>query len=40
MEADSLARVLNVPAAKIGTTLSLMQLKGFISQESGRYYVN
>ncbi len=39
MEADSLARALNISIAKIGTTLSLMQLKGFISQESGKYYV-
>ena len=40
MEADMLARTLGVPAAKIGATLSLMQLKGFINQESGKYYVN
>ncbi len=40
MEADAIARVLAVPAAKIGTALSLMQLKGFISNDSGKYYVN
>ncbi len=40
MEADSLARALCVPAAKLGTTLSLMQLKGVINQESGKYYVD
>ena len=40
MEADSLARALCVPAAKIGTTLSLMQLRGIINQESGKYYVD
>jgi len=40
MEADMLARALGISVAKIGTTLSLMQLKGFINQESGKYYVN
>lgn len=40
MEADMLARVLGVSVAKIGTTLSLMQLKGFINQDAGKYYVN
>ena len=40
MEADMLARALGISAAKIGTTLSLMQLKGFIEQEAGKYYVD
>ena len=40
MEVDTIARTLGVSAAKIGTTLSLMQLKGFINQESGKYYVD
>lgn len=40
MEVDVLARTLGVSVVKIGTTLSLMQLKGFINQESGKYYVN
>ena len=40
MEADILARALGISVAKIGTTLSLMQLKGFINQESGKYYVD
>ena len=40
MEADTIARTLGVSVAKIGTTLSLMQLKGFINQESGKYYIN
>lgn len=40
MEADTIARKLGISAAKIGTTLSLMQLKGFINQESGKYYVD
>ena len=40
MEADTIARALSVSVIKIGATLSLMQLKGFINQESGKYYVN
>ncbi len=40
MGADVLARELGMSAAKIGTTLSLMQLKGFIEQEGGKYYTN
>lgn len=40
MEADMLARTLGISAAKIGATLSLMQLKGFINQDSGKYYIN
>lgn len=40
MKADELARFLGVSAAQIGTTLSLMQLKGFITQESDKYYIN
>ena len=40
MEVDMLARTLGISVTKIGATLSLMQLKGFINQESGKYYVN
>jgi len=40
MEADAIARALGVSVSKVGTTLSLLQLKGFINQESGKYYVN
>jgi DNA processing protein len=40
METDALARIFRLPAAKIGTTLSLMQLKGFIQQEGNKYYVD
>ena len=40
LEADNLARLLGTSVSKIGTTLSLMQLKGFINQEGGKYYVN
>lgn len=40
LEVDTLARLLGMSVSKIGTTLSLMQLKGFINQEGGKYYVN
>ena len=40
LEADGLARILGMSVSKIGTTLSLMQLKGFINQEEGKYYVD
>jgi DNA processing protein len=40
MKADEMARLFSVPVAHLGTTLSLMQLKGFISQDSGKYYIN
>jgi DNA processing protein len=40
MEVDSLARALCVPAAKLGTTLSLMHLKGLINLEGQKYYLN
>ncbi|MDP3883289.1 MAG: DNA-processing protein DprA [Candidatus Staskawiczbacteria bacterium] len=40
MKADDMARLFAVPVAQIGTALSLMQLKGFINQDSGKYYIN
>jgi DNA processing protein len=40
MDIDSIARTLEIPASKLGTTLTLMQLKGLINQDSGKYYVN
>jgi DNA processing protein len=40
MDADTIARALVIPASKLGTTLTLMQLKSLINQDSGRYYVN
>lgn len=40
MKADDMARLFSVPVSQLGTTLSLMQLKGFINQDSGKYYVN
>jgi predicted Rossmann fold nucleotide-binding protein DprA/Smf involved in DNA uptake len=40
MEADALARELSIPAAQLGITLTMMQLKNIINQENGKYYVN
>jgi len=40
LDIDTLARTLGIPASKLGTILSLMQLKDFISQESGKYHAN
>lgn len=40
MEADYLARELSIPVSQLGTTLSLMQLKGLIINNSGKYYVD
>lgn len=40
LEIDALARILEISAAKVGTTLSLMQLAGFVFQEGTKYYLN
>ena len=40
MKTDDMARTFKIPVAKIGTTLSLMQLKGFINLDNGKYYLN
>jgi DNA processing protein len=40
LKADEMARLFSVPIAKLGTSLSLMQLKGFINQDNGKYYIN
>ena len=40
MKADDMARALAIPVAQIGTALSLMQLKGFINSDNGKYYIN
>jgi DNA processing protein len=40
MEIDILARETKMPVAKLSVSLSLMQLKGFIKQEGGKYYVD
>ncbi len=39
-ELDILARTFDVPVSTLGTTLSLMQLSGIISEESGTYYAH
>lgn len=39
LEADALARLLEAPVSKVSTSLSLMQIKGFIKQEGNKYYV-
>ncbi len=39
-EIDVLSRLLDVSCSKIGTRLSLMQLKGLVSHEAGKYYVS
>lgn len=38
LEIDFLSRVLDVSSAKLGTKLSLLQLKGVVKQEAGKYY--
>ncbi len=40
MEIDVLSRFLGISSAQIGTTMSLMQLKGLIFIENGKYYVH
>jgi len=40
LRADEMARVFTIPVAQLGTTLSLMQLKGIINQDSGKYFIN
>ena len=39
MEIDVLARILEISIAKLGTIMSMMQLKGLIFNESGKYYI-
>ena len=40
MEIDALSRMFEIPSSKIGTILSLMTMKGLISQEGGKYFIN
>jgi len=40
MKADDLARLFAVPVAHLGTTLTMMQLKGLINLEDQKYYLN
>ncbi|MBN3041021.1 MAG: DNA-processing protein DprA [Candidatus Omnitrophica bacterium] len=39
LEIDILARVLNLSVEKISTTISLMQVKGVLFKENGKYYI-
>ena len=39
MEIDILARKLEIPAAKIGAAISMLQLEGYITKEQGKLYV-
>lgn len=39
-EIDELSRLLSVSASKLGAALSLMQLRGIIVKEEGKYYVS
>jgi len=39
MEIDALSRSTEVSASQMGTALSLMQLKGVLFKEEGKYYV-
>ncbi len=40
LQIDELSRLIKVSASKLGTTLSLMQLKGLLIKEEGKYYIN
>jgi DNA processing protein len=40
MNADDMARLFAVSVSQLGTTLSLMQLKGIINKDSEKYYVD
>lgn len=40
MEIDFLARSLRISAAEIGTIVSMMQIRGLIKSENGKYYIN
>lgn len=39
LEIDMLARLFGLSASKVGTALSLMQVKGILFEEAGKYYV-
>jgi len=39
MNADDMSRAFAIPVAQLGTALSLMQLKGLINHDSGKYYI-
>ena len=39
LDVDGLSRILGISAPKLGTALSLMELRGIIKQEGGKYYI-
>jgi len=39
MEIDNLARLIGLPVAEIGKTLSIMQLKNLLFEEGGKYFI-
>jgi DNA processing protein len=39
MAIDMLARKLEIPAAKLGAAISMLQLEGYITKEQGKLYV-
>ena len=40
LEIDALSHILNLPVSLLGRTLSLMELKGILFKERGKYHVN
>lgn len=40
MKADELARLFAIPVSQLGTTLTMMQLKGLINLDNQKYYLN
>jgi DNA processing protein len=40
MKIDDMARMFSVPVAKLGTTLSFMEMKGFVNQDNGKFYLS
>jgi len=40
MKADEMARLFAIPVAQLGITLSLMEMKSQITNQSGKYYIN
>jgi len=40
LDIDTISRNFGISAAKLGTVLSLMQLKGLVQQEGNKYYIN
>ena len=39
LEIDILSRFLGIPSSKLGANLSLMEMKGLIEQDNGKYYL-